>query len=122
MADQDAPGLFPMRLVLRMLYFMGLPVISQAATAPSVLWNRMSDLPSPFRSPVPIAFQLAPGLKDSTLALMTKLAASFNFQNSTAPLLFWNTISDLPSASKSPAPTMRQFGSGAPRLAPMTLL
>jgi hypothetical protein len=38
------------------------PFISQMTTDPLVFWNKMSDLPSPLKSPVPITCQLGPGL------------------------------------------------------------
>ena len=44
---------------------MLLPSISQIAAWPLVLCHRMSEWPSPLKSPVPIAFQLGPGLATS---------------------------------------------------------
>ena len=38
------------------------PFISQIAACPSVFCHRMSEWPSPLKSPDPIAFQPAPGV------------------------------------------------------------
>ena len=60
---------------------MVVPVISQIATRPSAFCNRMSEWPSPLKSPVPMAFQLAPGL--ATTALVVTLVPSIS-QTATA--------------------------------------
>jgi hypothetical protein len=62
MARQLAPGsevsVVAATLVPFMVQIIGAPVLA--------FWNRMSDLPSPLKSPVPIAFQAVPAAAPRT--------------------------------------------------------
>ena len=52
-----------------------MPSISQIAGVPSLPCHRMSDLPSPLKSPLPLICQLGPGLNEPAAPTATALRA-----------------------------------------------
>src|SRR5215470_814320 len=81
----------------------------QISGVPSLFWNRMSDLLSPLKSPVPTARHFEPGSDSMVCDVMD---VPFIVQISGVPSLFWNRMSDLLSPLKSPVPTARHFEPG----------
>src|SRR5947209_5959505 len=96
MALQLAPGLARVAVAVT-----DVPFIVQICGVPLAFWNTRSDLPSPLKSPVPIAFQAIPGL-DNVVADVT--VEPFMVQICGVPSMFWNRMSALPSRLKSPEP------------------
>src|SRR6185295_19888069 len=81
----------------------------------------MSDLPSPLKSPVPLAWVFAPGLS-ATLAPETRLVPLTD-HSAMVPSRFCHRMSDLPSPLKSPEPISCQSVPGLnPTFAPETRL
>ena len=79
-----------------------MPSISQIAGVPSSCCHRMSDLPSPLKSPVPLTCQLGPGLNEPTAPRSQHSCRPS--ARSLASLVFCHRMSDLPSPLKSPVP------------------
>src|SRR6266849_6454809 len=104
--DQTLPGPALMAALLNIVT----PFMSQIAFSPVVpLCHRMSDLPSPSKSPTPAILQLMSSpptgeLTESVVPFMNQIAFS-----PVAPLC--HRMSDLPSPSKSPTPAMLQLRS-----------
>src|SRR5690349_8802918 len=90
------------------------PFMSQTVFAPVVpLRHRMSDLPSPSRSPTPAMLQLRSDTVANT-APFESTVAPFMCQIALSPVaLLCHRMSDLPSPSKSPTPAMLQLRSVA---------
>src|ERR1043166_6995102 len=61
----------------------------------------MSDMPSPLKSPVPMACHFDPGLLS---VAWVRIEVPFISQICGVPSLFWNRMSDMPSPLKSPVP------------------
>src|ERR1700731_4845550 len=98
---QLEPGLLSVAAVVTLV-----PFISQTSGVPSEFWNRMSDLPSPLKSPVAATCQVEPG---PASVVIDVTETPFMVQISTAPVLvFWNRRSGLPSPLKSPVATAEQ--------------
>ncbi len=70
----------------------------------------MSEWPSPLKSPVPTAFQLAPGLGVTVPPPIG--VVPFISQIDACPLAFCHRMSEWPSSLKSPVPTALQLGPG----------
>src|SRR3954462_12376284 len=83
--------------------------INQIAGVPSLFCHRMSDLPSPLKSPLPLTCQLGPGLTGLTTFPESRLLPSIS-QIAGVPSLFCHRMSDLPSPLKSPLPLICQLG------------
>src|SRR5947209_1972012 len=77
--------------------------------------HRMSENPSPLKSPVPTAYQLTPGLP--RLPPPIRLVP-FISQMATSPVAFCHRTSARLSPLKSPVPIVCQLGPGLPRLPP----
>src|SRR5258708_7285092 len=76
----------------------------------ALLCHRMSDLPSPSKSPTPVMLQLRSVTAPKTGWL--KIVAPFMNQIEISPVTpLRHRMSDLPSPSKSPLPAMRQLRS-----------
>src|SRR5262252_8066141 len=85
-------------------------LVVQISGEPSiVLWNRMSALPSPLKSSVPIACQVEPGLGSATPAVSV---VPLTVQITGVPSVFCHTMSASPSPLKSPVPTICQLAPG----------
>src|SRR2546421_10242 len=83
------------------------PVINQTAMLPSLKpRHRMSDLPSPLKSPTPAMNQSAGTLLTT---LVPERAMPFMNQIATVPSAARHRMSDLPSPLKSPMPAMSQL-------------
>ena len=97
---------------------MPVPFISQIETWPLLAFcHRMSEWPSPLKSPVPTAVQPGPGLGLTAPPPITLVP--FISQIAACPLAFCNRMSASPSALKSPVPTAFQLGPGlGPSAAP----
>src|SRR5258708_30746530 len=76
--------------------------MSHSEAVPSLFCQRMSDLPSPLKSPAPMTCHDGPGLRP-TLA-PERMFRPFISQTAAVPSVFWNRMSDLPSPLKSPVP------------------
>src|SRR5262245_4616975 len=87
------------------------PSMSQIAGVPSLPCHRMSDLPSPLKSPVPLICQSGPGLNGPTAPTNVALVPSMS-QIAGVPSLPCHRMSDLPSPLKSPVPLICQSGPG----------
>src|SRR5262249_58868282 len=81
------------------------PFISQIATLPPVSRQRMSDLPSPLKSPVPTMDQVVATFPTPAVLGFKTVVPSIS-QIATLPLVSLQTMSDLPSPLKSPNPTI----------------
>ena len=90
---------------------MLVPFISQIAGVPSLPCHRMSDLPSPLKSPLPLTCQLGPGLNEPAALTVTAVVPSIS-QIEGVPSLPCHKMSDLPSPLKSPLPLTCQLGPG----------
>ena len=88
-----------------------MPSISQIAGVPSSFCHRMSDLPSPLKSPVPLICQLGPGLNRAGGAPVIAFVPSIS-QIAGVPSSFCHRMSDLPSPLKSPVSLICQLGPG----------
>ena len=82
------------------------PFINHMATVPLVLRHRMSDLPSPLKSPVATIDQLF-----GTLPIAADVETAVPFMNhmATLPLVSRHRMSVLPSPLKSPVPDTDQM-------------
>ena len=87
------------------------PSISQIAGVPSSCCHRMSDLPSPLKSPVPLTCQLGPGLNGPAAPVDSAVEPSIS-QIAGVPSSFCQRMSDLPSPLKSPVALTCQLGPG----------
>src|SRR6266850_2562225 len=87
------------------------PFMSQITFSPvALLCHRMSDLPSPSKSPTPTMLQLRSLTAPKTCRL--KIVAPFMNQIEILPVApLRHRMSDLPSPSKSPTPVMLQLRS-----------
>src|ERR1700722_9913524 len=102
---QLEPGLLSVACVVTLV-----PFISQTSGVPPEVWNRMSDLPSPLKSPVAATLQVERG-PPSVVIDVTETPCMV--QISAAPVLvFWNRRSGLPSPLKSPVATADQDAPG----------
>src|SRR5882762_9888398 len=106
MTCQAGPGLTPTLVPP----ITPVPFISHTAAVPSTFCHRMSALPSPLKSPAPIACQADPGL-EATFAPAIRLLPFMN-HSATVPLLFCQRMSALPSPLKSPEPISCQSEPG----------
>src|SRR5258705_4036268 len=105
---QSGPGLNePAVLTDRTL----VPSISQIEGVPLLCCHRMSDLPSPLKSPVPLISQLGPGLNGPTAPTNVAWVPSIS-QTAGVPSWPCHRMSDLPSPLKSPVPLICQVGPG----------
>src|SRR5258705_9132718 len=95
------------------------PFISQTAGVPSLPCHRMSDLPSPLKSALPLTCQLGPGLNGPAAPTDTALVPSIS-QIAGVPSLPCHRMSDLPSPLKSPVPLTCQLGPGLNEPAALT--
>ena len=82
----------------------------QIAGVPLSFCHRMSDLPSPLKSPASSTCQVGPGLAPGA-APPIRLVPSI-IQIAGVPLSFCHRMSDLPSPLKSPASSTCQVGPG----------
>ena len=108
LADLAWPGSFADRVPAA----PGLPGLPVAITlarssprsrpAPLVFCHRMSDLPSPLKSPVPMTCQLGAGVADDSARDDGECRSSA--RSRPAPLVFCHRMSALPSPLKSPVP------------------
>src|SRR5918997_683125 len=94
------------------------PSICQIVVWPLVFCHRMSDLPSPLKSPVSIACQLG---STSKIGPPVTLVLSIS-QIVVWPLVFCHRMSDLPSPLKSPVSIACQLGSTSKIGPPVTLV
>src|SRR5258705_401595 len=115
---QSGPGLNePAVLTDRTL----VPSISQIEGVPLLCCHRMSDLPSPLKSPVPLISQLGPGLNGPTAP--TNVASVPSISHIAAvPLSCCQMMSSLPSPLKSPVPLICQVGPGLNEPAAVTVV
>ena len=93
----------------------------QSTRAPLLFRHRMSDLPSPLKSPKPAIFQDASGaagLPPNVTVWLEAIWDPFIVQSTRLPLLLRHKTSDLPSPLKSPSPAIFQDASGAAADAP----
>ena len=81
------------------------PFISQIATAPLALRQRMSDLPSPLKSPTPATCQAVSARPSATLV---RPAGAVHQPDRDSAVALRQRMSDLPSPLKSPVPTICQ--------------
>src|SRR6266853_1726969 len=88
---------------------IAVPFMSQIVFSPVARWrHRMSDLPSPLKSPTPAMLQLGSDTVANIAALA--IAAPFMSQITFSPVArLRHRISDLPSPLKSPTPAMLQL-------------
>src|SRR6266850_1010000 len=88
------------------------PFMSQITFSPvAPLRHRMSDLPSPSKSPTPVMLQLR-SVTVAKLVAPPEIVVPFMSQIEFEPVtLLCHRMSDLPSPSKSPIPTMLQLRS-----------
>src|SRR5882672_3732177 len=88
------------------------PFMNQIEILPvAPLRHRMSDLPSPSKSPTPVMLQLR-SVTVAKLVAPPEIVVSFMSQIEFEPVtLLCHRMSDLPSPSKSPIPTMLQLRS-----------
>src|SRR6478735_6035265 len=93
------------------------PSMVQMAGVPSSFCHRMSDLPSPLKSPVPLISQLGPGLNGPIAPTNVALVPSIS-QSAGVPSFPCQRMSDLPSPLKSPVPLICQLGPGYGPTAP----
>src|SRR5437762_3514035 len=89
------------------------PFISHWEAVPSSLRNRMSERPSPLKSPIPATCQLTPGLPRLVLE---SSVAPFICHSAVVPSSLRNRMSERPSLLKSPIPATFQLAPGLPRL------
>jgi hypothetical protein len=88
------------------------PCISQIEACPVLLFcHRMSEEPSPLKSPVPTARKLSPGL-GLTGPPPIKVFPLISQIEACPVLVFCHRISEEPSLLKSPVPTARKLGPG----------
>src|SRR5436190_527888 len=78
---------------------------------PSWPCHRMSDLPSPLKSPVALTCQFGPGLNEPAALLDSTVEPSIS-QMAGVPSLPCHRMSDLPSPLKSPLALICQSGPG----------
>ena len=88
-----------------------MPSISQIAAVPSLPCHRMSDLPSPSKSPLALICQFGPGLNGPAAPTDRAFVPSIS-QIAAAPPLSCHRMSDLPSPLKSPLALICQLGPG----------
>src|SRR5689334_6072738 len=91
-----------------------LPLISHSASAPLSLRHRMSDRPSPLKSPTPATLHEASGRTATPFAVTSALevmAAPFMSHTATSPEVLRHRMSLLPSPSKSLSPAALQDAS-----------
>ncbi len=89
------------------------PSISQIAAAPASFCHKISDLPSPLKSPVAIVCQLGGGVPMTLSEVGVCPSIS---QIAAAPASFCHRMSDLPSPLKSPVAIVCQLGGGVPMM------
>src|SRR6516162_6616749 len=89
--------------------------MNQIATAPLVVVQRMSLLPSPLMSPIPATFHVAVGTVPRFPTPM--MVPPFMSHTTRTPLVCCHRMSPMPSPLKSPVPTTLQLGGMLPRLA-----
>jgi hypothetical protein len=94
------------------------PTVSQTETWPVLVFcHRMSESPSPLKSPVPIAFQLGPGL--GLTAPTPVRVVPFISQIEALPMLvFCHRMSEVSPLKNAPVPTTFQLGPGLGFTAP----
>ncbi len=90
------------------------PLISQIPTLPLVSRQRMSDMPSPLKSPVSAMLQAAGTLP---MPEVEATAVPLRSQIPTLPLVSRQSRSLLPSPLKSPVPTIVQLVGALPTTA-----
>src|SRR5579871_4650955 len=87
---------------------MALPFISHSLRRPLLLRHRMSDLPSPLKSPTPATLQLASGFiaaPPDVASALALIVVPFMVQSVTSPVVVLrHSTSRLPSPLKSPIP------------------
>src|ERR1700754_4961859 len=92
---------------------MLVPFISQIATLPNVSCHKMSLMPSPLKSPVPL-IDHGPGTLATNELFAFNTLVPFISQIATLPDVSRHRMSALPSPSKSPVPATDQFGGTTP--------
>ena len=108
MTCQSLPGLNEPAAPPKMKF---IPSISQIAGVPSLLCHRMSDLPSPLKSPVPSIVPARPWIERPDGSHGHGIDAVHQ-PDGGLPSLFCQRMSDLPSPLKSPVPLICQLGPG----------
>src|ERR1700722_12829713 len=97
------------------------PFIVQSMSEPLVLRHKMSELPSPLKSPIPAMLQLESGVTaepPSVSVWLEVICDPFIVQSISEPLLLRQRMSDLLSPLKSPIPATLQELSGVAALPP----
>src|ERR1700749_1379579 len=87
---------------------MVVPFISKIATAPDVFCHKMSALPSPLKSPVPLIDHW-PGMLATNELFWFNMGAPFISQMGTLPEVSRHRQCPMPSPLKSPVPGMLQL-------------